>query len=51
MRFDGGRQSILGDADEVRKSGERRKIVRRRKNEVKTLEIVSALQQTPESGD
>jgi hypothetical protein len=27
MRFDGGRQSILGDADEVHKSGERRKIV------------------------
>jgi RecA-family ATPase len=27
MRFDGGRWSILGDADEVRKSDERRKIV------------------------
>lgn len=27
MRFDNGRWSILGDADEVRKSGERRKIV------------------------
>jgi hypothetical protein len=27
MRFDGGRWSILGDADEVRKSNERRKIV------------------------
>lgn len=27
MRFDGGQWSILGDADEVRKSGERRKIV------------------------
>jgi transcription initiation factor IIE alpha subunit len=27
MRFDSGRWSILGDADEVRKSDERRKIV------------------------
>jgi hypothetical protein len=27
MRFDAGRWSILGDADEVRKSDERRKIV------------------------
>ena len=27
MRFDGGRWSVLGDADEVRKSDERRKIV------------------------
>jgi hypothetical protein len=27
MRFDGGRWSILGDADEVRKSDERRKII------------------------
>jgi hypothetical protein len=27
MRFDGGRWSILGDAGEVRKSDERRKIV------------------------
>jgi hypothetical protein len=27
MRFDGGRWSILGDADEVRRSDERRKIV------------------------
>jgi DNA-binding Lrp family transcriptional regulator len=27
MRFDGGRWGILGDADEVRKSDERRKIV------------------------
>jgi hypothetical protein len=27
MRFDGGRWSLLGDADEVRKSDERRKIV------------------------
>jgi RecA-family ATPase len=27
MRFDGGRWSILGDADEIRKSDERRKIV------------------------
>jgi RecA-family ATPase len=27
MRFDAGRWSILGDADEVRKSGERRKII------------------------
>jgi hypothetical protein len=27
MKFDGGRWSILGDADEVRKSNERRKIV------------------------
>jgi hypothetical protein len=27
MRFDGGRWPILGDADEVRKSDERRKIV------------------------
>jgi hypothetical protein len=26
MRFDGGRWSVLGDADEVRKSDERRKI-------------------------
>jgi hypothetical protein len=28
MKFDGGRWSILGDADEVRKSDERRKIVK-----------------------
>jgi hypothetical protein len=28
MRFDGGRWSVLGDADKVRKSDERRKIVR-----------------------
>jgi AAA domain len=27
MRFDGGRWSVLGDADEVRKSGERRRII------------------------
>jgi hypothetical protein len=27
MKFDGGRWGILGDADEVRKSNERRKIV------------------------
>jgi hypothetical protein len=27
MRFDGGRWSVLGDADEVRKSDERPKIV------------------------
>ena len=27
MRFDGGRWSILGDADDVRKSDERRKII------------------------
>lgn len=27
MRFDGGRWSILGDADEVRKSDERRRVV------------------------
>jgi hypothetical protein len=27
MRFDGGRWSVLGDADEVRKSDERRKII------------------------